>query len=68
MATYFLLQRTVHISDEIKEGQEDIVPYLHNPLTEKKGDFLLNKLNKQAFLEMFGAQFSGSGISIMHSD
>ena len=37
-------------------------------LKVKKGDFLLNKHNKRAFLEMFGTQLSASGINIMHSD
>ena len=44
------------------------MPSLHNPLTVKKGDFLLNKHSKQASLEMFGTQLSASGISVMHSD
>ena len=45
-----------------------IVPSLHNPLTVKKGDFLLHKYIKQAFLEMFRTQLSASGISVLHSD
>ena len=32
----------------------NVVSSLHNPLTIKKGDFLLHKHNKQAFLEMLG--------------
>ena len=44
------------------------MPSLHNPLTVKKGDFLLNKHSKQASLEMFGIQLSASGISVMYSD
>ena len=43
-----------------------IVPSVHNPLTKKKGDFLVIKFNKQVFPEMFGTQLSASGISIMH--
>ena len=43
-----------------------IVPSVHNPLIVKKGDFLLHKHNKHAFLEMLGSQLSTSGISVMH--
>ena len=35
-----------------------IVPSLHNPLTVKKGDFLLHRHNRQAFFEMLGTQLS----------
>ena len=66
-ATWFLLQRAVNISDKGKLGRK-IVPSLHNPLTVKKGDFLLYKDNKQAFLEMLGTQLLASDISVMHSD
>ena len=44
------------------------IPSLHHPLTVKKGDFILHKHNKQAFLEMLGIQMSASGISVTHSD
>ena len=37
-------------------------------MTVKKGDFLLHKYFKQAFLEMFRTQLSASGISVLHSD
>ena len=45
-----------------------IVPSVHNPLIVKKGDFLLDKHNKHAFLEMLGSQLSASGISVMYWD
>ena len=38
------------------------------PPQSEKSDFLLNKHNKQAFLEMLWTQLSASDISVMHSD
>ena len=45
-----------------------IVLSLHNPMSLKKGDFLLHKHTKQAFLEILGTQLSAYGISILHSN
>ena len=66
-AAWFLLQKAVNISDEVKKGQEEILNRPSRVQTLKKGDFLLHKHNKQAILEMFGTQLSASGISVMHS-
>ena len=43
-----------HIRQSKGKLGRKIVPSLHNPLTVKKGDFLLHQDNKQAFLEMLG--------------
>ena len=57
-----------HIRRSKERLRRKTVPSLHNSLTAKKGDFLLHKHNKQAFIEMLGTQFSSSGIIVMHSD
>ena len=55
-----LIQRTVQILDEVK--------IFHNPVTLKKGNSLLNKHIKKAFLEILGAKFSAFDITVMNWD
>ena len=61
-------KESTHIRwSKVRLGRK-ILPSFRNLLTEKNGDFLLNKHNKQAFRDTLGIQLSASSIQVIQSD